>query len=369
MFVINTKERFENEVENINQYVEYIEDNFYRNSCSTMRTEGFECLQELGDYVFDATENTDKENNSEIITRLGELVKNKITEYASKLTLFERKELPEISNSITEKDLDESLINYIEATVFDCMDNPEQLPYYQLIEQLTPEHLKEDVDYVESNLTEKYDNILNIEDYKSILSYVKCTLYNEYIDELEDYLQQYKELQTLYNIFNDNSKINIYRQAFILLMTSFDATLFDLFKKLLEDNFFDLAEKIKHDKKYTIKEIVNYSSFDAFKENTVDEMVAGKYAADVLEILYNYNNSLFTVDGSNVFQSVLEMVQRRNLHVHKSGIIDEKYFTKGNGRSLGLSIGDYTIIDKTYYVEATKNLTQLIINIDTLIQQ
>ncbi|MBP3448237.1 MAG: hypothetical protein J6K51_04385 [Clostridia bacterium] len=85
-------------------------------------------MQELGDYVFGATENTDKENNSEIITRLGELVKNKITEYASKLTLFERKELPEISNSITEKDLDESLINYIEATVFDCMDNPEQLP-------------------------------------------------------------------------------------------------------------------------------------------------------------------------------------------------------------------------------------------------
>ena len=90
MFVINTKERFENEVENINQYVEYIEDNFYRNSCSTMRMEGFECLQELGDYVFGATENTDKENNSEIITRLGELVKNKITEYASKLTLFEK---------------------------------------------------------------------------------------------------------------------------------------------------------------------------------------------------------------------------------------------------------------------------------------
>ena len=46
----------------------------------------------------------------------------------------------------------------------------------------------------------------------------------EYIDELEDYLQQYKGLQTLYNIFNDKSKINIYRQAFILLMTAFDAT-------------------------------------------------------------------------------------------------------------------------------------------------
>lgn len=152
-------------------------------------------------------------------------------------------------------------------------------------------------------------------------------------------------------------------------MTSFDATLFDLFKKLLEDNFFDLAEKIKYEKKYTIKEIVNYSSFNAFMENTVDEMVAGKYAADLLEILYNYNNSLFLVEGNNIFPTVLEMVQRRNLHIHKSGIVNEKYFTKGNGGSLGLSIGDYTIIDKTYYVQASKNLTQLIVNIDTLIPQ
>ena len=60
------------------------------------------------------------------------------------------------------------------------------------------------------------------------------------------------------------------------------------------------------------------------------------------------------------------MVQRRNLHVHKSGIVDEKYFTKGNGGSLGLSVGDYTIIDKTYYVEVSKILRHLIVNIDTL---
>lgn len=73
------------------------------------------------------------------------------------------------------------------------------------------------------------------------------------------------------------------------------------------------------------------------------------------------------VEGNNIFPTVLEMVQRRNLHIHKSGIVDEKYFTKGNGGSLGLSIGDYTIIDKTYYVQASKNLAQLIVNIDNLI--
>ena len=53
------------------------------------------------------------------------------------------------------------------------------------------------------------ENILKT--YKSILNYVKCSLYNEYIDELEDYLQQYKGLQTLYNIFNNKSKINIWK--------------------------------------------------------------------------------------------------------------------------------------------------------------
>ena len=45
-------------------------------------------------------------------------------------------------------------------------------------------------------------------------------------------------------------------------------------------------------------------------------------------------------------------MQRRNLHVHKNGMVDEKYFTKGNGNASGLHIGDYAIIDSPYLNQA-----------------
>ena len=59
------------------------------------------------------------------------------------------------------------------------------------------------------------------------------------------------------------------------------------------------------------------------------------------------------------------MVQRRNLHIHKNGVVDERYFSKGNGRSFCINIGDYAIIDKTYYINAFKCLMQLVDNIDS----
>ena len=66
--------------------------------------------------------------------------------------------------------------------------------------------------------------------------------------------------------------------------------------------------------------------------------------------MHTYDQSLFTVQGQDVYDSVLEMIQRRNIHVHKKGIVDEKYLSKGNGAQLGLKIGDYATIDNSYYL-------------------
>lgn len=56
----------------------------------------------------------------------------------------------------------------------------------------------------------------------------------------------------------------------------------------------------------------------------------------------------------------MEIVQRRNLHVHKKGIVDEKYFTKGNGSELGLHIGDYAVIDDAYFNKALDLLEKFV---------
>ena len=58
----------------------------------------------------------------------------------------------------------------------------------------------------------------------------------------------------------------------------------------------------------------------------------------------------------------MEIIQRRNLHVHKKGIVDEKYFTKGNGNQSGLQIGDYAVIDDTYFNMAVDLLEEFVEN-------
>ena len=60
--------------------------------------------------------------------------------------------------------------------------------------------------------------------------------------------------------------------------------------------------------------------------------------------------------------SVLEMIQRRNIHVHKKGIVDEKYLSKGNGAQLGLKIGDYATIDNSYYLNVYETLGNFVDN-------
>lgn len=58
----------------------------------------------------------------------------------------------------------------------------------------------------------------------------------------------------------------------------------------------------------------------------------------------------------------MEIIQRRNLHIHKKGIVDEKYFAKGNGSELGISVGDYAVIDNEYMHKATELLEKFVTN-------
>ena len=58
----------------------------------------------------------------------------------------------------------------------------------------------------------------------------------------------------------------------------------------------------------------------------------------------------------------MEIIQRRNLHVHRKGIVDGKYFTKGNGSQLGIQIGDYAVIDDTYFNMAVNLLEKFVEN-------
>lgn len=65
----SANKRFSDESETIDNYVSYIENNFYQRSCSVVRTQGYENLNVLREYVFfsdtqDEKEKTKKSSSS-----------------------------------------------------------------------------------------------------------------------------------------------------------------------------------------------------------------------------------------------------------------------------------------------------------------
>jgi len=356
----NLKDRFRNEVTAINEYVEYIENNFYNRSCKVIRTQGYEELEILREYVFFSEDVEERRKNRDILRQLSEVTKEKIEERTEILKHKEEVDLPQISKTILDNDLKDSLCSYVEATVYDCIDNTNNLPYSELIKTLTAFQLKEDVDNVDEVTDEKCFDMLTIKDYESVLEYMKCKLYNDEIEECETELYEYKELQTLYSIFDDLAPINIYRQSFILLLTAFDAVIFDLAKAVFTNNFFEVASLINYEKKFSLADISKYENFKEFSSQTVGIVMSGKYITDLLEILYKYKKEIFDINGEDSYPIILEIVQRRNLHVHKKGVVDEKYFSKGNGRNIGMRKGEYAIIDDQYLNKANDLLSQFI---------
>lgn len=61
--------------------------------------------------------------------------------------------------------------------------------------------------------------------------------------------------------------------------------------------------------------------------------------------------------SGNDFAKLIELVLRRNIHVHNRGIVDERYLDKNmkemaNFNVYGFEVGDYARIDNEYWKEA-----------------
>ena len=163
------KDRFSDELKTVNDYTTYIENNFYSRSRSVVRTVGYEDFSTLNDYVLYANTQAEKDRNRQIIDSLKIIVDSKISDKRNKLMQMEEIELPSISENILQNDLAESLIGYIESTVYDCMENENNKPYHELITEITPVVLKAEVDEQDQMCEEQYYDMLTEDDYANIL--------------------------------------------------------------------------------------------------------------------------------------------------------------------------------------------------------
>lgn len=196
-------------------------------------------------------------------------------------------------------------------------------------------------------------------------------IFKEEYDDLLFVCGKLKHIDIMIKMSSKNEQLSIVRQGFILLMTVFDATIFDLMRIALSINFFKLIGFLGKNDKISLDNLSNYNSFDDFKDALIEEQLKKKYVKDILLILNKLDVNTVTDNKINKdFAKLVELVLRRNIHVHNRGIVDERYLAKNikempKFNIYGFDLGDYAKIDNKYWKEAirlSKNCVEEIAN-------
>jgi len=176
--------------------------------------------------------------------------------------------------------------------------------------------------------------------------------------EYDDLLIFLDKLKTTLHINDLNNTLNVNRQSFILLMSSFDATIFDMTKKLLEERFYQyIAEFCQPDYKLRMKDFENFTSGQDMIDSVVDECLKQQYLKDLFKIY----KKLEVFDDKVLFKNLMEITNRRNVHLHKSGICDEQYVTSYN--LFSKNKGEYLEISENYLIASIDYCSKFVIKI------
>jgi len=137
-----------------------------------------------------------------------------------------------------------------------------------------------------------------------------------------------------YNLYNYNPA-NTYRQVFILLMSAFDAVISDI-------------------------------AYEYFKCST-------SLLNNIIKI-YEKDESTFIRFNKNRLNGVVELIRRRNIHLHKKGIVDEGYlqikYPKNNkvqyefDNTYQLQFGQLAVINEEYYYNVLTLLKHVVENLN-----
>ena len=157
---------------------------------------------------------------------------------------------------------------------------------------------------------------------------------------------------------------NIYRQSFVNIFSIFDAYVFDNLKEYFYEHpeHLDIFLDIKNNDriKASIDDVVLFSSIEELKRDLIQKQFNGRYISELIRKLHKFKPSVF----ENIDYSVLlEMIERRNIHLHNKGYVDEKYCDSVNLYSL--KIGEYAYIDSKYlFITVFNTLSQFSVDFE-----
>lgn len=184
--------------------------------------------------------------------------------------------------------------------------------------------------------------------FERAISDAKINALNDQFNALFTLKERFEEYRLISDSEEPSAPLGVMRQAFIAMMASFDAAVLDLVRAALNKDFFRLIAKTE--KKLTI-ELGSVASWEELQDSFVDAQLRKHYTAGWLRIL-NYNWGVLGDKPEKAFRysRITEQIQRRNVHLHNRGLVDERYTDGVNPDDL--AIGDFAKIDDEYWQQA-----------------
>lgn len=182
--------------------------------------------------------------------------------------------------------------------------------------------------------------------------------------EMEEQDEIMNLLKISIKLVDNFSSSNIFRQSFINIFSVFDAYVFEHLKQFFYthpkelEKFLDIknSEKVK----ITLDEMLDFNSIEELRKDMVQKQFSGRYLSELVSKLKKYKPEIF---NGIEYLMLMEMIERRNVHLHNKGFVDNKYYNSFN--IYKLSIGDYAYIDSNYlFIKVFNTLSQFSINIE-----
>lgn len=329
---------FQSELISQTSIVHYIEYQFEQELSRAKRFLNIETLEDL--YT----------DNSNYMKRLNWTCDNLLDKNAQ--SYLKEKTLPDIAQNVDIREPIGEVIQYCVET----LEDGDYLDVPGLKEELAEIDITNGVDYrlyefTEEQIKQIIESAYIIKDYR----------FNAKLEEQDEIINS---LKTTIKLVDNSSSSNIFRQSFINVFSIFDAYVFEHLKKYFYENPNEL-EKFLDNKnsekvKLTLEETLVFHNISDLKIYMVEKSFAGRYLSELIGKLNKYKPNIFmNVD----YPLLMEMIERRNIHLHNKGFADSKYCNSFN--IYKLNIGDYAYIDSEYlFIKMFNTLSQFITNIE-----